>query len=783
MLCNADKGDYLYCKTNDHRIYHQSLANLDDGCLWWFEASGDGVKIGNKAAVGSSSSYYGKQGTYLLNTTYSGGYGNFDGTGSTWYIERTPYNAVGLTVHNGSGSYWKRGSGSTGYVTPETFSVSDKDLHTWIIRSYDDLLEEARVNGADVSAYENADQTSAANFKALINLAASAKSAAITPVIADGQYVLINRRHNLFLDGDGTALKGVGSPTQDAVWQFTTIGGVTTMINVTQDLSVRQTVNAGSAFSPTPTVAYSLDAGVSQAMPVTFTKSSDGDVRFVTIANVVPNYRGSNYNFYFALETPDGTINPRSTQGFSSDWQFITVQDYLEELGLWEQGVTSAPTFVTDASEIREDIFYRLQNVARSYNYYDEDYPGYGGWLEDVDHQHIRADLGNTNATLAEVQAAAGSSEFYCADKDMSHASALWQFIIVSHATLGSEEATGVLATEHDIYVLRNANTGKYIAKGFNVVDGKSFHRITAVKSEAQPFYLQELADGEFALWEYSSTDSEGYDHNNGAMAIEGTAAGYRAGLTRTTTATANSNSVWHIQEAPTIRLNFVIAANNTVGDYFTNSEDYWTTFYYPFDAMPKAADAENIEIYAGAWIKDDVQIAMVRMNDVPAGNAVMLRSPVGGHYMLDIYPAGSGNCTQTDDDFEGSCWRGIVESEGNQYNGKPARYDSEWRNYWILGANKNHDVRLLHPAGDWLLPNRAYLDAVTTQSTPSNISMFVYFFDDRVTSVREALELIDGQHEGINTDNILYDLQGRPVSGTPQRGVYVRGGKKVFIR
>lgn len=365
----------------------------------------------------------------------------------------------------------------------------------------------------------------------------------------------------------------------------------------------------------------------------------------------------------------------------------------------------------------------------------------------------------------------------------MSHASALWQFVIISHATLGSEEATDVLATEHDIYVLRNANTGKYIAKGFNVVDGKSFHRITAEKSEAQPFYLQELADGEFALWEYSSTDAEGHDHNNGAMAIEGTAEGYRAGLTRPTTATANSNSVWHIQEAPTIRLNFVFAANNTVGDYFTNSEDYWTTFYYPFDAVPKAADAENIEIYAGAWIKDDVQIAMVRMNDVPAGNAVMLRSPVGGHYMLDIYPAGSGNCTQTDEDFEGSCWRGIVESEGNQYNGKPARYDSEWRNYWILGANKNHDVRLLHPAGDWLLPNRAYLDAVTTQSTPSNISMFVYFFDDRVTSVREALELIDGQQGGINTDSTLYDLQGRPVNGTPQRGVYVRGGKKVFIR
>ena len=116
------------------------------------------------------------------------------------------------------------------------------------------------------------------------------------------------------------------------------------------------------------------------------------------------------------------------------------------------------------------------------------------------------------------------------------------------------------------------------------------------------------------------------------------------------------------------------------------------------------------------------------------------------------------------------------------QYNGLSARYDSEWRNYWILGTNRAGDVRLLHPAGDWLLPNRSYLDAVTTQSTPSSVSMFVYMFDDRVTSVRDALQLI-ANGEASDARDGLYDLQGRRIEGTPRQGVYIRGGKKIYVR
>lgn len=782
LVQNASTKAYLFHDDNSSRLwartsietYSPALSSRVypiDGYLFYFDAAEGGVKIGNKA-VG--------EGQYLTNASAAANdLGTFNATGSVWAFERSTLNATGLMVRNGASgtNYWchDRAAGYN-YVKLETAGSEDKDYYIWRFISIDDLKEEAEANGVESSVYESFDGSDPAHFKTLVEAIASAKSASSVPTIADGEYLLINRRHNLYLDGNGTALKGVGSPTQDAVWTLSTTGGVRTLVNKTQDISIRVTDNSGHAATADPTASFSLDPAVTQSFSIRLTKSSDGDARFVTLYHSVANRYGTTHNLYVALETPDADINARSTQGYSSDWGFVTVDDYLDESGLLAQDITELPTYVTDAAAISEDCFYRLQNVARSYTYHDDDNPGFGGWLEDVDHQHIRADLGNTNAELAEVQAAAGSSEFYCADKDMSHASALWQFVVISHAALGSEEATGVLATEHNIYVLRNANTGKYIKQGFNEVGGKSYHQVTALKSEAQPFYLSELADGEFALWEYTYTDSEGYDHNNGAMAIDGSGTGYRAGLTRSTTATVNTASSWHILPAPQIRLNFVNRAENN------NTNDNWTTFYYPFDAVPQAADAEEVEIYAGAWIKDDVQIAMVRMDDVPAGNAVMVRSAAAGNYFLNIYPAGSGQCTQTDDDFDGSCWRGLVESDGLQYNGLSARYDSEWRNYWILGTNRAGDVRLLHPAGDWLLPNRSYLDAVTTQSTPSSVSMFVYMFDDRVTSVRDALQLI-ANGEASDARDGLYDLQGRRIEGAPRQGVYIRGGKKIYVR
>ena len=757
-MFHDDHSDRLWSRSSIETYKYGSKTYPISGYLFFVEATTGGVKLGN-LAVGEDK--------YLANTSASlDNLGNFTAAGSVWAFERSPLNATGLLVKDVSGGtkYWGHDvSFGYNYIHLENLGKDDKDFYIWRFIGIDELKADAEELGVSASVYEGLDGSDEAHFKTLVEAIASAKASAALPTIADGKYLLVNRRHNLYLDGGGMKLTGVGSPTSTSIWTLSTVGGVRSLTNAALDRIV----------CVTTTPAYGLydNDNFNQSYNVSFVQSSDKDPRFVAMS-----YPSGSNTYYFSLANPDEQISARTKLGLSAEWMFVPVEEYLQEVGLLEQDVTAFPDYLTDLSSISETAFYRLQNAARSYNYYTEDYAGRGGWLEDVDHQHIRADLGNTNAELAKVQAAAGSSEFYSAERDMSHASALWQFIVVSHAADGSEEPTGVLATEHNIYILRNANTGKYIKKGFNEVGGLSFHQETTEKSEAQPFFITELATGEFAFMEYNSTNSSGIDQNNGALAIEGVGTGYRAGLTRAAAAQSGTGSAWHILPAPTIRLNFV----NRAAD--NNTADNWTTFYYPFDAVPQAADAEELEIYAGAWIKDDVQIAMVRMQDVPAGNAVMVRSAVGGHYFLNIYPAGSDACSQTDDDFEGSCWRGLVESEGNQYNGLPARYDNDWRNYWILGTNKNKDIRLLHPAGDWLLPNRAYLDAVTTESTPSSVSMFVYFFDDRVTSVRDALRLIDDNHAGASATG-LYDLQGRRVEGTPRTGVYIQGGKKIYIR
>ena len=158
VIQNASTKEYLCATLDAHRIWTEaeiktarqglSTTTYTTGSfLWYFEDAGnsDGsLKLGNKHVASGTSSYNGKTGAYLLNSTNLGDLGYFDGTGASWYLSRFSFNESAWTLHDANNKYWKtHTSAGTNYIEPSDLSASSDDNFGWIFRSYDDLVEEA----------------------------------------------------------------------------------------------------------------------------------------------------------------------------------------------------------------------------------------------------------------------------------------------------------------------------------------------------------------------------------------------------------------------------------------------------------------------------------------------------------------------------------------------------------------------------------------------------------------------------------------------------------------
>ena len=237
------------------------------------------------------------------------------------------------------------------------------------------------------------------------------------------------------------------------------------------------------------------------------------------------------------------------------------------------------------------------------------------------------------------------------------------------------------------------------------------------------------------------------------------------SGINRSATGTKNEASSWIIVPSPKIRVSFLTDTSDKDGYH-------WSTFYFPFDVV-KGGTAEenaNVEILAGGWIGNSTTVRLKDIGDaVPAGNAVVVRSNVYSEFDFYAYPPGTHEDLFHRDALSGNIWKGVTESEGHYFG-------ANWRDYWILNKSASTGaVKLLHPAEDYLMPNRAYLDAeVVNNSRTINLD----FFEDDITGI----DLVVGNIEDNSTsNNATYDLQGRRVL-RPSHGIYIQNGKKIFI-
>ena len=759
--------------------------------LWYFVADGTGYKISPKSPREASKPYIGDWD--LTGTTYY--IKNFNATGTTWTIEKFPNSILGVAIHGLSKGkvepdsskkdyYWstKTVSGYT-YIERDEQYASNPDYYTFVLYSFEDLQAEAAAQGL-TATYTYDSSNPGASFKTIINAIIAKKAEADHfNNAADGLYLVRNRRYGLYLSSNGTSIKGVSTPSNFTVWKLETVGGVRFLTsNAGDGTSLRATKDGDNA-------VWNLTSN--EAYNTTLKKSSDGDLRYISF---LPKSDAT--NGYLGLNS-DGSQNPRGSSGYGSDWELIPVSKdaTTHELSYDDGQAVAIPTAINDESELlAEDEdplkakFFRIQNAARSVKDYSSDQTGKGGWLEDVDKTHFQYRRSETSSTAqawvqeeAELFYTARSANFYAAVPDMTHASALWEFVLVGHGNGGNESATGLITPEHNIYVLRNVNTGKYIqkpAQGFS--DGTVAGETTS-KSDAATFFLTAFSDGQYALNYYTGTTSS-TDQSSGALAITGTDDAYHAALTWKTTPVADSNSAWMILPAPTIYLQLL-----NIG----TADDYdWSTLYYPFDVcIGTNPNGMNVEFFQGGWQREPTSatmgvLEMKSVVDVPANNPVIIRTnrqsggESFGKVVFNIYPAGGMESQNPAGSFSNNVWKGIVESEGHYFG-------DDWRNYWVLTQNSRHQVKLLHPAGNYLLPNRAYLDAQSVQAAGIRFQSINWqFFEDYPivpTSIQEVAKALTG-------DQPIYTLAGQRVSGSLNKGqlpkgIYIQGGKKILIK
>ncbi len=789
VIQNANTLGYLRYQGKDGLgVVNRSklLASVDDNSLYYFEANSGGYSIASKGAANDSKA----GGKYLTSRLYSGDLAYYDATAAVFYIGKNPYDQVGCVVSTSSGltsdCWYQHSVSGNNYVELE--DLSNDESFKWIFKSYDDLLEEAEGNGVVTTSYEAMDRTEGASFQALIEAINTAKNTAkdsgtVKSMDSGKKYLLKNRRYGYYLNSNGTAFYGTTTATDYSTWNFTSLGGVAALVNGATDVAVR--LNTGASNNQ----YFSLDPAVSQSFNATVIASSDGDQRFIAFQGVTISS-----TTYFLAMVSDKTVLGRNGQSFSSDWEFVEAVEGEN----YDHVILSADELLQENYEANGAWFFRIRNVGRDVQNYASDQFDGGGWMEDVDHIHAQYRLSETSSSAfswvqeeAQLMYDAYQAEVYAAMPDMTHASALWEFVLVGRGATVGENATGLISPEHNIYRIRNANTGKYL------VASDSDVTLSETEDGGTPFYLQQLVDGQFALTVYGGTDyASGADSNSGFIGVTQTSENKHGGLTYTSSgsATVNTNSAWLIMPAPTLHLN--ILTTGTVDAETGDAEGYeWSTLYYPFDVEPGTkAFAREITFFQGGWVREPDYsnsqsptvgtVEMKEMVDVPGGNPVFVRTNMNGEesygaLVLNVYPANSGKLQSSASDFEGNVWEGIVESEGHYFG-------DDWRNYWILSKNKNNVLKLLHPAGNYLLPNRAYIsnNAAQSLSVGARLSSINMVFTAKEESYPTAVDVL---RQNSMADGAIFNMAGQRMDATTleslPKGLYIQNGRKILIK
>lgn len=202
-----------------------------------------------------------------------------------------------------------------------------------------------------------------------------------------------------------------------------------------------------------------------------------------------------------------------------------------------------------------------------------------------------------------------------------------------------------------------------------------------------------------------------------------------------------NSDGAWYIIPATDIEVAMHAAEDKT-----------WATAYLPFGVSVPADGGLEICTATLAASGEEKVLGLTAVSGVPAETGVVLRGTETS-YVLAI-----------DDDV-------TLDDKGVLAGSLVSSTDDTNSSVYVL-SNGSKGVGFYHPNGTTLAANKAYLAG---SELTQGVSAFRFFFGD-VTG-------IGGIHSVGNVPaGSCYDLSGRRVT-IPARGIYVKDGKKVFVK
>ena len=214
----------------------------------------------------------------------------------------------------------------------------------------------------------------------------------------------------------------------------------------------------------------------------------------------------------------------------------------------------------------------------------------------------------------------------------------------------------------------------------------------------------------------------------------------------------------WTLASSPAYDVELVIEYYDPVTDVVANQDpdktsDYWCTYYNPTTNV-KVSTA-GVSIYKATLSGETLALSKVDGNVIKGGQAVVLKSTVGGELEME----------ETPDDATG-------DYTGNELKGTTEAINGNGKIY-VLNYTQENGVGFYQLSDNGTLgANKAYLEY-----NGSNARAFFSFGFDDETSGIENTSRTDDTNRGE-----VYDLQGRQVK-QPARGLYIKSGKKVVIK
>ncbi len=795
---------------NDSKYGFTQSSESNDNYLWYFV---NGTKTDTETACQISNAAV--SGKYLKHDKeYLDNIGTYDSsTSHKWYIRKHPHNYLGLGIcqsdtYTGANFWVYDKSGSYHVIKLAATNggeVEHSEATTWIILSYEDLVEEA--NSLGVTGYSTTG-TEAEKFSSVITAIESFKKshqgAAFN--ISDGDYLIRSRKYHTYLTMLENNVKGIdGKLLTSSIWNIRkNSDGTYTLRNNADRDSLMKVNNTTHIYTKVV---------------------SDGDINYL-------RFDDSNGGTPSTLRIGDnGTTNAKTSRdlNFYADFELIpytSVSDIPADM-LVQGELAAAEEELTDQSD--KHRYFRIANYLQPERF-----------VEDVDHEIYEY---KTTQTYGDVEKHAdnimgdGYGDYqYCEwydskhnpmvdifvkNRDFSHINNLWEFELVlakDGSSLGDDHATGVIRGDnpHNLYRIRNVNSGKYIGEPKT---GNIYLPLTRTKTEAAIFWLEYRENGQYAIILRDNANSINSPVAKGYMSLKRNAdvSGLMDGgiewvsTTSANNATANSKGAWYLHKAPFVELEMNNA--KAKGDGSPEIEYSWATIYLPFTARLPLEELDNgVKMYKAKWDSEKKKLQMKATGESTAYQGLFVAGPQyfenessegnsvykgedGNRIRIEI----ADNISVNDEFFADNAFEGVTEGEGTSFYNTDI--ESKWgvnkgyKEYYVIGSavvsgeggdgtvsTDKVKLRLQFPWGPYLYANKAFVRNPAEPGSSANAVVFLEFSTmSGNPDTTSEIEEINAEPSKLQT-NIYYDLSGRRVEH-PRKGIYIVNGKKIVIR